>query len=158
LRVVEGVGVQNAPDELPAHVLQAELEGGVLERGVVARLVGLPGDAVTDGSRLLVLPHVLGRDDPRAVAGPRGGHGVVEGLDEAVGEPDDGRGGAEGGGRHLPFFLHARPTSCHTPWTTPAGSLTPVSRGEMTDTWRPAGRALESCGVPGVASGMVRPP
>ena len=116
LRVVEGVGVQHAPDELPAHVLQAELEGGVLEGRVVARLVGLPGNAVANRSGPVVLPHVLRRDDARAVAGARGGHRVVEGLDEAVGEPDDGRGGAEGSGRrHLSSFLHGRPTSRHTP-------------------------------------------
>ena len=48
------------------------------------------------------------------VAGARRGHGVVEGLDEAVGQPDDGGGGAEAVRRlHLTVFLHARPTFRH---------------------------------------------
>ena len=45
-RIVEGMAVQEAPDELPGHVFQGELEMGVLEGGVVSCLVDGLGQVV----------------------------------------------------------------------------------------------------------------
>ena len=51
--------MQERPEELPRHVLERELEVRVLERGVVAGLVGRLGDPVAPAPRSWPTP-VLG--------------------------------------------------------------------------------------------------
>ena len=104
LGVVEGVGVEERPDELTADVLERELEVGVLERRVVPGEVDVPGEGVAAGAAALLLDRVgdaspptsSGGDDPlRAVAGARGGDDAVEGAREGVHEPATRGGGRE---------------------------------------------------------------
>src|SRR5690606_35378332 len=79
---------------------QGELEGRMLQGGVVARHVGLARDAIAERPGPLIPPDIFGADDAAVVAGARRRHGVVEGLGEPVGQPDPGRGREEGGGGH----------------------------------------------------------
>ena len=104
LGVVEGVGVEERPDELAADVLERELEVRVLERRVVPGEVHVPGQGVAPRAAALPLGGVgdrvardlLGGDDPlRAVAGARGGDDAVEGAREGIHEPHAGRGRKE---------------------------------------------------------------
>ena len=98
LGVVEGMGVEEAPEKLARDVLQRELEVRVLKGRVVAGVVDRAGDRVAAiGPRGgLVL-----RDDPLGgIAGPRRRDdvlvGALEGMHEA--HPRRRRGEAEGMG------------------------------------------------------------
>jgi hypothetical protein len=86
LRVVEGVRVQEAPDELPRDLLQREHEGRVLDRRVMAGVVDALVDAVAQLAGFVVLVDVGRRDDARRIArAGRRDHRVVrilEGADE----------------------------------------------------------------------------
>ena len=55
LGVVEGVAVQERPEELAADVVERELEVGVLQRRVVPRLVEIAGEGVASPPALLLL-------------------------------------------------------------------------------------------------------
>ena len=79
LGVVEGMGVQKGPDELPADVLEAEFEMRVLIDGVMAA----EKSARADGHALL-FGDFFGIDEPRRIAGARRGDGGVERMREAV--------------------------------------------------------------------------
>ena len=93
LRVVERVGVQHAPHELPRDVLEPELEVGVLEDRVVAALEGQRADRVA-----LLVGDLVGADHPRRVAGAGGGDGPVVGHGGSGAQGDAGRVGGQGGG------------------------------------------------------------
>jgi hypothetical protein len=92
-RVVEGMGVQERPEELTRHVLQRELEVGVLERRVVPRVVDRARERVAplgSGGGLIL------RDDAaRRVAGPGRRDDVLEGAVEGMHEPHLRSGGGE---------------------------------------------------------------
>ncbi len=89
LRVVEGMRVEEAPDELTRDALEDELEGRVLDRRVVAGLVGRGPDLVAEVARAVVLRDFLGVDDLGAVAGACGRDRVVVRVLEPVLELDD---------------------------------------------------------------------
>jgi hypothetical protein len=72
LAVVVGEGVQEAPDELAGDARERELEGGVLEDGVVAALEGERSDPLALTGRDLVRI-----DDARRLTGARGGDRAV---------------------------------------------------------------------------------
>jgi 2-dehydro-3-deoxy-D-arabinonate dehydratase len=73
LRVVEGMRVKERPHELAAHVLEPELEVGVLPHGVVPALEGERPDRLALGRGDFIRV-----DDPWRVAGAGGGYrGVV---------------------------------------------------------------------------------
>jgi hypothetical protein len=76
LGVVERVGVEEGPHELPADVLEAELEVGVLVDGMVPGVEGEGTDGIALAGRHLLRPdHAGGVARPRrgdcAVVGPR---------------------------------------------------------------------------------------
>ena len=79
LGVVERVAVERAPDELPRHVLEAELEVRVLVDGVVTGVEGELADRVA-----LLLGDLGGGDDARRVAGAGGGNRAVVGHGRRV--------------------------------------------------------------------------
>ena len=83
LGVVEGMGVQERPDELAADVFEAKLEVRVLIDGVVA---GVERGGADGGA--LLFGDLLRTDQARSVAGARGGDGRVEGLREGVAQRD----------------------------------------------------------------------
>ena len=98
--------MEEGPQELPGDRVERELEVRVLERRVVAGLVGRPRDAVAllDALPALLLGEVgspgdlLGLDDPPGrVAGARRRDGVLVRPRERVDEPDDGLAGQDGG-------------------------------------------------------------
>ncbi len=91
LGVVEGMGMEEGPDELPAHVLQPELEVRVLVDRVMPRLEGQRTDGVA-----LAGGDLLGPDHARRVAGPGGGDRAVVGTVPRVAQGDDGGTGAKG--------------------------------------------------------------
>lgn len=100
--------MEERPDELPADVLERELQVGVLERGVVAGGVDVPGEGVAPLAPPLALGRVgesvsgdvLHGDDPlRAVAGARGGGDAVERPCERADEADERKGERNGGTR-----------------------------------------------------------
>ena len=82
--------MQERPHELPAHVLQTELEVRVLVDRVMAGGEGQRPDGVA-------LPggDLVRRDHPRRVTGAGGGDGPVVGTGEGVSQRDDGRPGAD---------------------------------------------------------------
>ena len=86
LGVVEGMRVQERPDELPAHVLEAELEVRVLVDRVVAPLEGEGADGLALGGGDLV-----GLDDAGRVAGASSRDGPCVGLAAGAPEGDLGR-------------------------------------------------------------------
>jgi hypothetical protein len=88
LGVVERVGMQEGPDQLPAHVLEAELEVGVLVDGVMPALEGQGADGVALARRDLVRP-----DHPRGIAGAGGGDGAVVRARRGVAQGDEGGAG-----------------------------------------------------------------
>ena len=85
------MGVEERPDELPAHVLEPELEVGVLVDRVMAGLEGQGADRVA-----LAGSDLLRSDHPRRVAGAGGGDGPVVGARPGVAQGDDGGAGAKG--------------------------------------------------------------
>ena len=104
LRVVERVAVQEGPDELPGDVAQDELVVGVLQGGVVTgryRSLARPSRRrslllLLFGGKALGARHVVLGDDSRGgIAGPGGGHRVVQGAPEGPGDGDDRLGGEE---------------------------------------------------------------
>ena len=86
LRVVEGVGVEEAPHGVARNAVERELEVGVLEDRVVAGAVQLAGQLVALAPSLVarlafepVAADLLGRDEPlRRVAAARRGDGLVD--------------------------------------------------------------------------------
>ena len=88
LGIVEGVSVEEGPDELAADILEAEFEMGVLIDGVVAAVESGGADV-----EALLVGDFFGDDETRGVAGAGGGDGGVVGMREGVAEGDAGRGG-----------------------------------------------------------------
>src|SRR5208337_5530779 len=82
-RIIEGVGVEEGPDELTADVFQAELEVSVLVDGVVAAI-----ESGCANVEPLLVGDLLGRDEAGRVAGTGGGNGGIEGMREGVAEGD----------------------------------------------------------------------
>jgi len=82
-RIIEGVGVEEGPDELTADVFQAELEVSVLVDGVVAAIKS--GCANVEP---LLIGDLFGSDEAGRVAGAGGGNGGIEGMREGVAEGD----------------------------------------------------------------------
>jgi hypothetical protein len=90
LGIVEGMSVEEGPDELAADIFQAEFEMGVLVDGVVAAVESGGSDV-----EALLVGDFFGDDQARGVAGTRGGYGGVVGMREGVAEGDSGRGGLD---------------------------------------------------------------
>ncbi len=88
LGIVEGVGVEEGPDELAADIFQAEFEMGVLIDSVMAAVESGGTDVET-----LLVGDFFGDDEARGVTGARGGDGGIVGMRESVAE-----GNARGGG------------------------------------------------------------
>ena len=96
LGVVEGVTVEESPQELPRDVLEGELKVRVLERRVVARLVDRARERV---AALRPRGRLIFSDDPLGgVAGARRRDDVLEGPLERVDEADLRRQRREGEG------------------------------------------------------------
>src|SRR5690606_9785304 len=106
LRVVERVGVQDAPDELPRHVLEPELEMRVLEDGMVPAFEGQRPDGVA-----LLLGHLLPRNDARRVAGAGGRNGAVVRRLRCTQEGNAWRRGGQRQSRHGTNSITGRGTS-----------------------------------------------
>ena len=79
LGIVEGVGVEEGPDELAADVLEAELEMRVLVNGVMAGVEGGGADV-----EALLVGDFVGADQPGGIAGARRGNGRIEGMRKRV--------------------------------------------------------------------------
>ena len=107
LRVVEREAVQERPDELTRNPGERELEGRVLEHGVVAALEGEGADAAP-----LALGDLVRLDHARRVAGARRGDRVVVGTIEPVAQTDLGSavddGHVRSSGRSLPNLAERR--------------------------------------------------
>ena len=88
LGIVEGMRVEEGPDELAADVFEAEFEMGVLVDGVMAAVERGGADV-----QALLVGDLFGADEARGVAGAGGGDGGVEGIGEVVAESDAGRAG-----------------------------------------------------------------
>ena len=83
LGIVEGVGVEERPDELAADVFEAEFKMRVLVDGVMATVEGGGADV-----EALLVGDFFGDDEARGVAGARGGYGGIVGMREGVAESD----------------------------------------------------------------------
>ena len=94
LRVVEGIGVQERPDEVTRHVLETELEVRMLIDSVVPRVERQRADRVA-----LFLRDLCRADDPRRVTRARGGYGAVKRRRRSGSECNEGRCGDEHGAR-----------------------------------------------------------
>src|SRR4029077_16957083 len=81
LRIIEGMRVEEGPDELARDILEAELEMGVLVNGVMAAVEGCGADV-----EALLVGNFFRTDEARSVAGARGGDGGVEGMGPGVAE------------------------------------------------------------------------
>ena len=88
LGIVEGVGVEEGPDELAADVFEAEFEMGVLVDGVMAAVESGGSDV-----EALLVGDFFGDDQARGVTCACGGDGGIVGMREGVAERDSGRGG-----------------------------------------------------------------
>src|SRR5882672_10252727 len=84
--IVEGMGVEERPDELAGDIFEAEFEMGVLENGVMAAVEGGGADV-----EALLVGDFFGADKARGVAGAGGGDGGVEGMGPGVAESYPGR-------------------------------------------------------------------
>lgn len=85
LGIVEGVGVEEGPDELTAYVFEAEFEMGVLVDGVMATIESGGADV-----EALFVGDFFGDDQARGVARAGGGDGGIVGMREGVAEGDPG--------------------------------------------------------------------
>ncbi len=88
LGIIEGVSVEERPDELAADIFEAELEMRVLVDGVMAAVEGGGADV-----EALLVGDFFGRDEARGVTGAGGGDGGIVGMREGVAESDAGWGG-----------------------------------------------------------------
>jgi len=88
LGIVEGVRVEEGPDELAADVFEAEFEMSVLVDGVMAAVES--GGADVDA---LLVGDFLGADEAGGVAGACGGNRRIERVREGVAKSDARRGG-----------------------------------------------------------------
>ena len=88
LGIVEGMRVEEGPDELAADVFKAEFEVGVLVDGVMAAVERGGADV-----EALLVGDFFGDDEARGVTGAGGGDRGVVGMRESVAESDSGRGG-----------------------------------------------------------------
>ena len=88
LGIVEGMGVEEGPDELAADIFEAEFEMGMLVDGVMAAVERGGADV-----EALLFGDFFGNDEARGVAGARGGDGGIVGMREGVAEGDAGGGG-----------------------------------------------------------------
>jgi hypothetical protein len=88
LGIVEGMGVEEGPDELAADVFEAEFEMGVLVDGVMAAVEGGGADV-----EALLFGDFFGADEARRVTGAGGGDGGIERVSEGIAESDARRGG-----------------------------------------------------------------
>jgi hypothetical protein len=88
--IVEGMSVEERPDELAADVFQAEFEMRVLVDGVVAAEKSRGADV-----EALFVVYFFWIDEARGVAGARGGDSGVEGMREGVAEGDVWRSGLD---------------------------------------------------------------
>ena len=88
LGIVEGMGVEEGPNEMAADIFEAEFEMGVLENGVMAAVEGGGADV-----EALFVGDFFGDNQARGVAGTRGGDGGVVGMSESVAKGDARRGG-----------------------------------------------------------------
>ena len=88
LGIVEGVRVEEGPDELAADVFEAEFEMGVLVDGVMAAVEGGGADV-----QALFVGDFFGDDQTRGVAGASRCDSGIVGMREGVAE-GDARGGA----------------------------------------------------------------
>ena len=84
--------MQDAPDELARDVLESELEVRVLVDGVMAGLERERADRVA-----LAIRDLVDGDDPRRIAGPRGGDRAVERVLGRIAQRDQRRCGRERG-------------------------------------------------------------
>src|SRR5712671_3900556 len=81
LRIVEGMGVEEGPDELAGDIFEAEFEMGVLENGVMAAVESGGADV-----EALLVGDLFGADEARGVAGAGSGDGGIEGMSPGVAE------------------------------------------------------------------------
>ncbi len=88
LGIVEGMGVEEGPDELAGNVFQAELEMGVLVDGVMAAVEGGRADV-----EALLVGDFFGADETWGVASAGGGDSGIVGMGPGVAEGDAGRSG-----------------------------------------------------------------
>ena len=84
--VIERMGVQERPYELPADILETELKMGVLKDGVMAAVIRCSANVDA-----LLLGDFFGADYPRGIAGARGGDRGVERMGEGVAQGNAGR-------------------------------------------------------------------
>ena len=87
--VIEGMGVEEGPQELPRDLFKNELEGRMLDGRVMPGLVDALGDPIALLPGLLIAIHIARRDDLGGIARSRGRDRQVIGLLEVVFEPDD---------------------------------------------------------------------
>ena len=90
LGVVEGIAVQDAPDELPRDVLESELEVCVLVDGVMARLERECANRVA-----LAIRDLVDCDNARGIARARRGNRTVERMLGCIAQRDQRRGSGE---------------------------------------------------------------
>src|SRR5258706_9529440 len=90
LGIVEGMRVEERPDELAGNVFEAELEMRVLIDSVMAAIEGGGPDI-----EALLVGNFFGADEAWRVAGARGGDGGVEGMRPGVAEGDARRSGLD---------------------------------------------------------------
>src|SRR5229473_2725914 len=88
LGIVEGVRVEERPDEVAADVFEAKLEMSVLVNGVMAAVKRRGADIHT-----LFFGDLLGADQARGVTGASGGDGGIKRVGEGVAQSYTGRGG-----------------------------------------------------------------
>ena len=83
LGIVEGMRVEEGPDELTGNVFQAEFKMGVLVDGVMTAVEGGGADV-----EALLVSDFFGADQAGSVAGAGGGDGGVKGMGPGVAEGD----------------------------------------------------------------------
>src|SRR5712692_6324285 len=88
LGIVEGMGVEEGPDELAGDVFEAEFEMGVLVNGVMAAVERGGADV-----EALLIGDFFWADKSRRVAGAGGGDGGIVRMGPGVAEGDAGRSG-----------------------------------------------------------------
>jgi len=83
LGIVEGMSVQERPDELAADVFEAEFEMGVLVNGVMAAVESGGADV-----QALLVGDFVGSNQARRIAGSGGGNRRIEWMRKGVSECD----------------------------------------------------------------------